>query len=940
MANLIRIPSRTINEDKSVLEKVLKDYPDLRLNESNLDYTIPSTSRVFNYAQPDFRYEEIERERAKRAYNKKPGVLHGRPRKVAQFQPEPAVAIEKNRSGLRPTLDKDSALEKMRQAHTTFETPEVDEDEEMGPDDLGAGDFEGEGSGAVECAYCNNPIDETMPEIFYHGNLFCSRACARKFEMNETAKSYLGRRINETKKSLFEVGQIVVVTKEGDDNSVLLNKVTDALKQKGNELVKNNPRGFRDEWEQRFDTLCEEVAQEMGAKISFSKNGATVFNFSGMKGSYDDPEGDSAVLESKKSLLEMYKRLAPENPEFIEVLEAIESGKAVHYGLTEPTDTDDLQYPILTIGDQIFVYNYSLDGKIKWIMKIGEEDLDRPFRAPKTTQSAARIKADLGAGIYNPDLPADQQTVTPGMRRPPGRPRIHPKVVIDPNAPKGKRGRPRKIIDPNAVPVEKSKRVRQYFYDPNAESEPEIDPDAPKRPVGRPRKAAQEREGAIRTNRSYKMSEVSKNLTRSRMKSEVIGGSRISVWDSGPKFFDRYTVVYLDTYGSTAVNPGKVMYVNMSTSPFSPRGVNQTGEMLISDVAYKGRGGVFEKRITFAELPPDCQKVVLRDIKELKPDSIKEESEGISAALQLIRERYARLSAGLIETKKIVKENKFCKKCGVIGNKDHVFCPDCGTKLVSKTVEAKKIVAEEEPEEPLHRKSLERNLDYTTHPPSAKYPGVPKAEDKPLDNLPSAGPELGVLIKRLAAVHQQFLGYEEKLKVEKKKVEDKFKPLKLSAEEAEKKAAEDIYSTVAELQSKFQDMSGIYYKFEKIIIGVRPEKEEVKTVQKIRSAQDVKEFTRTFLAQSAPNALKKFEDSLKLFESATDEISQTIPGGVMLQKPPYFESDISKMMADFGKKIVAAINKLVGSLKKKIAKIDEKNEEIYEIMGTIMTEVE
>jgi hypothetical protein len=37
--------------------------------------------------------------------------------------------------------------------------------------------------------------------------------------------------------------------------------------------------------------------------------------------------------------------------------------------------------------------------------------------------------------------------------------------------------------------------------------------------------------------------------------------------------------------------------------------------MKIWDVQYKGRGGCFDKRIKFADLPADCQKAVLQDLE-------------------------------------------------------------------------------------------------------------------------------------------------------------------------------------------------------------------------------------------------------------------------------------------------------------------------------------
>ena len=95
-----------------------------------------------------------------------------------------------------------------------------------------------------------------------------------------------------------------------------------------------------------------------------------------------------------------------------------------------------------------------------------------------------------------------------------------------------------------------------------------------------------------------------------RRKHETIEGHNISVWDDGPETIDRYTVVYLDTED----DHGKVEYLGMSSLPFSPGGFSQHGEMQIQNVCYTGRGGVFKKRIAFADLPIECQKAVKWDL--------------------------------------------------------------------------------------------------------------------------------------------------------------------------------------------------------------------------------------------------------------------------------------------------------------------------------------
>ena len=94
-----------------------------------------------------------------------------------------------------------------------------------------------------------------------------------------------------------------------------------------------------------------------------------------------------------------------------------------------------------------------------------------------------------------------------------------------------------------------------------------------------------------------------------RMKCEEVDGHPVSVWDAGPKTNDRYDVVDLGGIVRGFYGEERVMYYGMNGVPFSPNcGVARTGEVELSKVCYRGRGGVFDKRIAFAQLPPDCQK--------------------------------------------------------------------------------------------------------------------------------------------------------------------------------------------------------------------------------------------------------------------------------------------------------------------------------------------
>lgn len=95
-----------------------------------------------------------------------------------------------------------------------------------------------------------------------------------------------------------------------------------------------------------------------------------------------------------------------------------------------------------------------------------------------------------------------------------------------------------------------------------------------------------------------------------RRKHEMVKGRPISCWDNGEKWADRFTVVFLDE-----ITGNKVNILAMGPTPFHPQGFCQHGEMDISAVAYRGRGGAFDKRIKFADLPPDCQKAVIQDLE-------------------------------------------------------------------------------------------------------------------------------------------------------------------------------------------------------------------------------------------------------------------------------------------------------------------------------------
>jgi hypothetical protein len=80
--------------------------------------------------------------------------------------------------------------------------------------------------------------------------------------------------------------------------------------------------------------------------------------------------------------------------------------------------------------------------------------------------------------------------------------------------------------------------------------------------------------------------------------------------------FDRYTVAYLNP--EPFEGRRWYSYVGMSTYPFDPQGFGchaQTdGAPVDYPVARMGRRNHLGKRIPFADLPPDCQRLVLQDL--------------------------------------------------------------------------------------------------------------------------------------------------------------------------------------------------------------------------------------------------------------------------------------------------------------------------------------
>lgn len=94
----------------------------------------------------------------------------------------------------------------------------------------------------------------------------------------------------------------------------------------------------------------------------------------------------------------------------------------------------------------------------------------------------------------------------------------------------------------------------------------------------------------------------------------------IRAYDNGGASFDRYTVCFTGRYRGK----GWFQYLAMSANPFHPQGFGQHGEhssQIDTNAAgfapAIGRKNHLGKRIPFSELPHDCQKLVLRDYKDI-----------------------------------------------------------------------------------------------------------------------------------------------------------------------------------------------------------------------------------------------------------------------------------------------------------------------------------
>lgn len=107
-------------------------------------------------------------------------------------------------------------------------------------------------------------------------------------------------------------------------------------------------------------------------------------------------------------------------------------------------------------------------------------------------------------------------------------------------------------------------------------------------------------------------------------KANLYNHRRIGVrcYDNGGRSADRYTVLYTGRY--THLTGGSYWYMAMSENPTHPQGIGMHGESrsYIDNRSWGQRGGYSHlgKKITFDELPEECQRVVMRDVFDMAID--------------------------------------------------------------------------------------------------------------------------------------------------------------------------------------------------------------------------------------------------------------------------------------------------------------------------------
>ncbi len=103
----------------------------------------------------------------------------------------------------------------------------------------------------------------------------------------------------------------------------------------------------------------------------------------------------------------------------------------------------------------------------------------------------------------------------------------------------------------------------------------------------------------------------------------------VRCYDNGGKTADRYIAVYTGNYRIRGLKRGErvntnYLHVCMSEYPFHPQGVGLHGESpsqidtnSFGFAPMIGKRNHLGRRIAFTDLPPDCQRLVLSDYREI-----------------------------------------------------------------------------------------------------------------------------------------------------------------------------------------------------------------------------------------------------------------------------------------------------------------------------------
>lgn len=99
----------------------------------------------------------------------------------------------------------------------------------------------------------------------------------------------------------------------------------------------------------------------------------------------------------------------------------------------------------------------------------------------------------------------------------------------------------------------------------------------------------------------------------------------VRCYDNGGATYDRYTVVFAEPWQHRGVDVFN--YVAMNHEPFHPMGFGQHGESSPYPIDFdldrqEINGEHLGRRIRFADLPGDCQRLVRQDLRDLPAEGV------------------------------------------------------------------------------------------------------------------------------------------------------------------------------------------------------------------------------------------------------------------------------------------------------------------------------